>query len=114
MQDSRRQGGVVFTRHAWARVRQRGVRGEALRLVLAEADERRHVGGGAVAEWISRHRRRRLLRDGMPPALVEDCRDIVVVVAPDKSVMTVVTYPKNGTPSYRGDARPNRRRRGLH
>lgn len=114
MQDDRRQGDVMFTRHAWGRIRQRGVRGEALRLVLAEADERRHVGGGAVAEWISRQRRRRLLRDGMPPALVEDCRDIVVVVAPDGAVITVVTYPRNGLPSYRGDARPNCRRGGRH
>ena len=102
---------ISFTHHALARIRQRGVRADALSLVLAEADERHHVGRGAVAERISRAKRKWLQQSGTPGALLDVARDLVVVFAVDGAVMTVISHPVQRGRVYLGADRTRSRRR---
>jgi hypothetical protein len=101
---------ITFTHHALARIRQRGVRAEALSLVLAEADQAHHVGGGAVAEHISREKRRRLERGGVPVAVLEAACQLVVVFAENGAVMTIISHPSHRGRVYLGADRTNPRR----
>jgi len=104
---------ISFTHHALARIRQRGVRSEALALVLAEADERHHVGNSAVAERISRQRRDWLCRNGTSVSVLDAARDLVVVFANDGAIMTVIGHPDRRGRIYRGADRTGPRRRAA-
>jgi hypothetical protein len=104
---------IIFTHHALARIRQRGVRTEALSLVFAEADQRHHIGRGAVAERISRERRKRLERDGTPASLLEAACGLVLVFASDGALMTVVSHPDHRGRLYLGAERTNPRRHAI-
>lgn len=102
---------ISFTHHALARIRQRGVQADALSLVLAEADERHHVGRGAVAERISRAKRKWLRQSGTPGALLDVARELVVVFAVDGAVMTVISHPGQKGRVYLGADRTRLRYR---
>ena len=102
---------IAFTNHALARIRQRGVRSAALALVLAEADEQHHVGGGAVAERISREKRDQLRRYGVSTSALDAARDLVVVFAQNGAVMTVIAHTDHRGRNYRGADRTSPRRR---
>ena len=104
---------ISFTHHALARIRQRGVRAAALSLVFAEADQWHHVGQGAVAERISRQKRKWLQRNGTPVALLEAASDLVVVFADDGVLMTVISHPERRGRRYLGADRTNPRRRAA-
>jgi len=105
---------ISFTHHAMARIQQRGVRLEALTLVLTEADQQHHVGRGAVAERISRHKRDWLRRNGAPVAVVEAAGDLVVVFAEDGAIMTVICRPTQRGRVYLGAERNNPRRHAAN
>ena len=102
---------IGFTHHALARIRQRGVRSEALSLVLAEADQQHHIGGGAVAERISRDKRKSLQRSGVSCTVLEAACQLVVVFAEDGAVMTVISHPSHRGRVYLGGEVTKPRRR---
>jgi hypothetical protein len=104
---------IGFTHHALARIRQRGVRSEALSLVLAEADQQHYVGGGAIAERISRDKRKRLQRTGIACTLLDAACQLVVVFAEDGAVMTVISHPSHRGRVYLGGELANPRRRVM-
>lgn len=85
-----------FSAHATARMRQRGVPVEVARLVMEQWDHRAHVGGGLESRWIGPARLRRLRFRGIPPALLERARGVVLVVEPASGTVVSVLNAARG------------------
>ena len=82
----------LFSSHAEMRMRQRGLDREAAELVATLFDRRAHVGRGLESRWVSRARARRLRRAGLPAALVERMRRILLVVEPRSGIVVTVLH----------------------
>lgn len=95
----------VFTTHAEMRMRQRGLDRRAALLVARLFDGRAHVGRGLESRWLSPERARRLRRAGLPGALLERMRRIVLVVDPATGIVV--------TALHAGSLRAHRYRRGI-
>lgn len=101
------------TRHAEARVRQRGIRQDALELFLARADRDRLVGDGCVAWSWSRKALERAKRDGIQPALLERACVLVAILSEDCCLVTVMNRATRDARYQRGNGRLTCRQRAI-
>jgi hypothetical protein len=83
-----------MTRHGEKRAQQRGIKFEAIKFIIENADIRRHAGDGRRELGISRRRLAVLRRKGSPATLIERT-DGKRIIAFEESGVTVVvtTYP---------------------
>lgn len=81
---------VALTRHAEARMNQRGVTMETLRRALDWHDRAVPVGEGCSALSLSPQRERALREAGVAPALLDRVRPLVVLLAENGAVVTVM------------------------
>lgn len=79
-----------MSRHSRTRCRQRGIPEHLLRALLDQADRRVPVGEGSEALSVSRREAARLRRAGAAPALLERLDGLVVIVAPDGTIVSVL------------------------
>lgn len=93
-----------MTQHAERRSQQRGIRKQAVSLILSLADRTTHVGSGAVYKFLSHHRISQLRDAGLLPAVCDRLRKTGIVF--DPRTETVITVLRGG------DRRIRRYRRG--
>jgi hypothetical protein len=91
--DEINDNGVHFTRHGVSRKCQRGVRTEVIKLVLLHYDRDTHAGAGKSALFISRHRCDELRRGGIEPSVAAQAENVVLIVADDGAIVTVINRP---------------------
>jgi hypothetical protein len=94
-----------MSRHAEARMAQRGVRKDVMALLLAEYDVVANVGGGCHALSLSHQRIRDLLDEGHPTSTVESLGRLVVVDGKAGTVVTVLHARGRRGRRYRRSAR---------
>lgn len=88
-----------MTRHADERVRQRGVRTDALEFVLEHFDSDHVLADGRSSVWISSSGLKKLAKDGYHAGLVEKAGKLCLVLASNGNVVTVLNRPPSR--SYR-------------
>jgi hypothetical protein len=104
-------GSCLLTAHAETRARQRGLRLQAIELVLGLHDQARHVGNGQEAWSVSRERCRALRDAGFTTALVERLARTILVVEPlTRTVLTAISGHADSHHRYRRgeEGRPRR------
>ena len=84
------------TRHAVRRSQQRGISPAVIRLVMDKADIDVHVGNGCCSLGISRKKLKNLRKDGIPPALLERCSDIFILIDPQSDTVITVFHGNTG------------------
>ena len=82
----------TFTSHAEARVRQRGIRHDALDVLLDRHDTLLFAGAGRVSVALSRRGGAGLVAEGYPPGTVEAARRLVAVVEDDTGTVVTVLW----------------------
>jgi hypothetical protein len=105
--------GMEFTRHGLTRKCQRGVRSEAIKLVLSHYDRDMHAGGTVSALSISRLRSAELRRGGIEASLVDQAEKVVLIVADDGAILTLINRPTWFARFHQGADRLGHRRRSL-
>jgi hypothetical protein len=78
---------IRLSRHAEARLQQRGITGEVADLVRAHADIELAVGRGCTELRLSDRAMLALLADGTPARLVDKARDVAVIVSEGETVL---------------------------
>jgi hypothetical protein len=104
---------LPFTRHAEARLRQRGICREVVELFLARADRDRLVGDGCAAWSWSRMALEQAKRDGVRPALLERVRKLVAIVSEEGCIITVMNRPTRHARYQNGGGRLDCRQKAL-
>ena len=79
----------TMTRHAEARVQQRGVRMESIEIVLREGDMEFHAGEGLMSLQLSRKRLSQLAANSVTTTTLENAKDVVLLI--DYSTLSIVT-----------------------
>lgn len=100
-----------LSRHAIARTQQRGVRRLVVELLLSRFDVERPVGDGCDAISCSRENLAKAIDDGVAPAMVERLAGIVLIVAPDGGIITILNRETRFSRFQRGHARLSARER---
>jgi hypothetical protein len=80
---------VALSRHAEARMRQRGLKLNIVQAIASLSDRAVAVGCGCTALTVSRSRLAELRADGVPPALIESLERNMLVEGEDGSIVTV-------------------------
>jgi hypothetical protein len=101
---------IALTQHAAARLRQRGVLNEPLRLVMEEGGFEIAVGGGCSAVSLSRERCAQLEETGVAWALLDKAARIVVVLSAESTLVTVLNRARSDRRYRHGVVR----QRGFH
>lgn len=78
-----------MTRHAEARIQQRGIRRESIDLVLHDSDIEVHAGDGLMSLQLSRRRLAQLAESGVPANVRENAQNVVLLV--DYATQSLVT-----------------------
>jgi hypothetical protein len=102
-------GPFRMIRHAAQAARRRGIREQAIDLVLAIHDRTVHVGNGREAWSVSRVRCGALRAAGLPGAVVERLGRTILVIEPlTAEIVTVINGHADGHRRYRrgDDGRP--------
>jgi hypothetical protein len=71
---------IQLTRHASNRAQQRGIKNSTIGLVLAYADVELHAGEGFISLFMSRTNIKKLIRKGIPAALLEKSHGVVLLI----------------------------------
>ncbi len=100
-----------MSQHAIARTQQRGVRRDVIALLMARCDVERLVGSGCTALSCSRAAVTKAREEGAAPSMVERLTGLVLVVAPDGTIVTVQNYETQFARFQRGHARLSARER---
>lgn len=100
--------GFRMTRHAEERLAQRGIRREALDIVLAYADVERRAPGGAVQLRVTRQALVEASRDGVARTVIERAVDVAAIICEGR----VLTQYRCTGRRRRSGARRGLRRRG--
>ena len=79
-----------FTFHAIERLKQRGIRRDAVALLLSTYDTLVNVGSGRVSYSLSRAGAYNLIAEGCLPSQVEEASRLVAVVAEDEDLVITV------------------------
>lgn len=103
------QSGGVFTKHAIARCRQRGIKSEVVEFVLKNFDCDHHAGAGVTAIRVSRHRLELLRAEGHPDAILSMAERTVLLLADSGAVITAVNRPSWCARYRRGSRRTGRK-----
>ncbi len=101
----------LLSHHAMVRAQQRGVRPAVVDLLLARFDVERPIGSGCHAVSCSRSALDRARRDGLAASMAERLAGLVLIVAPDGSVITVLNRETWFARFQRGHARLGTRER---
>jgi hypothetical protein len=97
-----RTAAFIVTAHAAGRARQRGLKHQAIELVLAVHDRAVAVGQGRQAWSVSRKRCAALRDAGLPASVVERLDRTIVVVEPlTATVITVINGHAGADRRYR-------------
>ena len=103
----------IITAHAAQRIQQRGLRREAVELVLRTRDRRVSVGGGCEAWSVSRERSRALRAAGLPSSLIDRVARTILVVEPLTGAVVTAINGHTKTPKRLRRHSPGRRRRAA-
>lgn len=94
----------LLTGHAEGRVRQRGLRRQAVELALALGDVVVPVGRGREAWSVSRRRVRALRQAGLPATIVERLGRVILIVEPlTRTVVTAINGHQDAQRRLRRD-----------
>jgi|SaaInl4_150m_RNA_FD_contig_21_2015581_length_522_multi_4_in_0_out_0_1 hypothetical protein len=87
----------TMTLHAEARIQQRGIKRNAIDLVLHDGDLELHAGNGLMSVKLSRKRAARLSGEGVPAALLENAQNVVLLIDfSSRSIVTAMHYARKG------------------
>ena len=100
-----------MSQHAVVRTQQRGVRRDVIALLMARYDVERPVGSGCTAMSCSRAAIAKAREEGEAPSMVERLIGLVLVVAPDGTIVTVQNHETRFARYQRGHARLSARER---
>lgn len=102
---------LPLSTHAVVRCQQRGVSHEVLDLLFERFDVERNVGRGCHAISCSREALALARRSGVAAALIERLAGVVVIIAPDGAVVTVMNRETWFARFQRGQSRMSARER---
>ena len=86
----------VISHHADRRIRQRGIRNEALVLLLGEYDTELFAGAGCISVSLSRIAAAGLIAEGHAAPVVEAAKRLVAVVREDNRTVVTVHHGLRG------------------
>jgi hypothetical protein len=105
------QRALDLSGHALSRAQQRGVRRSWIELLLGRFDVERPVGDGCHAISCSRRALAQAIDDGVAPGEIERLARLVLIVASDGTVVTVMNYQTAFARYQRGHASLSSRER---
>ena len=100
-----------LSRHATVRTQQRGIRRDVISLLVARCDVERLVGGGCAALSCSRAAIEKARQEGEAPSMLERLGRLVLILAADGTVVTVMNRETWFARFQRGHARLSARER---